>query len=66
MKDSYIVATRVEQKSNANFDSSKLDINTASYEEIVNHTKNTITSSNPSDWLYVITTEGRENYYNYD
>lgn len=63
MKDSYIVVSRVEQKSNANYDSSKLDINTGWYDAIVKNTKESVTSLDPSDWLYVITTDDQKEYY---
>ena len=66
LKDGYIVASRVEQQSAANYDNSKVDINTASYNDILANSKNAVISNNPNDWLYVMTREWLEDYYKSD
>lgn len=51
----YILASRVEDKSNANYDAQKVSLTTGSYRSIMgNISSNTgILSTNPTDWYYV-------------
>jgi hypothetical protein len=59
----YILATRVEQKSAANFDSSNISITTGEIEEIRKKIDSTGTqlSNNPNNWYYIVTSDTIEN-----